>query len=153
MSVEAVIILYNKYKNLYPSSDLIIFYNCSTQLKNLFNNNEFLKTYIATSNNTIVFEYNTSRFHTANALYRFIVNSVQPEYVESFTCKQYTDVQHYTIVHKNVQAELQLCNDGTVNFTVAMEKIVAENFINFNYLCTMENVYDFMIRYIDAYVL
>lgn len=153
MSVESVIALYNTYKNLYPASDLIVFYNCSPRLKQLFNNHEFLKTYITSGSNMIVFEYNTARFHTYNALYRFIVNSVQPYYVESFTCKQYTDAQKYVIIHKNIQAELQLCNNGSVQFTVAMENIIVENFINFCYLNTMENVYNFMIRYIDVYVL
>lgn len=151
MSAQSIITLYTTYKNLYPTSELILLHNCSTQLKKLLKKHDYLKTHIAV-NNMFVFEYNTNIFLTQNALYRFIVNSIQPEYLYSFTHARINNGEVYNIIHKNIQAAV-LIHNANITFTVAMENINIEKYINKYDLNNPLTIYIFVTNYIDKYIL
>lgn len=159
MMSDSIINIFNTYKNYYTSYDMIIFSNCSKKLQYLFFNCDFLKSYVTIDNNMIILDYNKDIFPTRNSLYRFIVNDISPELVEMFSYNYLdglflTDVERYTIIHSNIQADLSIYygpgpSVNLIKFTIGSNSYL----INYNVYNNLNFVYEFVIDTINKSVI
>jgi hypothetical protein len=93
------------------NTNVIVFYNCSPKLQNLFSNCDFLVSYITNNKHMVIYEYNKIQFPTPESFYYNIINETYPENNEAFSYKFEDNIETYHIIHNNTFAELLIYYD------------------------------------------